>query len=106
MTLDEWKALQNKTHELKTKTTFNIRKAGEGVDDAQWKKTYVLSKKKPPHSEEDEEEESDDVSKTGPRSDFFAAFQKGNVSAFISPPPHTHKRWEESELLCLLAAHL
>ena len=61
MTLDEWKALQNKDHDLKTKTTFNIRKAGEGVDDAQWKKTYVLSKKTL-HSEEEEEEESDDVS--------------------------------------------
>ena len=62
MTLDEWKALQTKEHDTKAKSTFNIRKAGEGVDDAQWKKTYVLSKKKQPHSEEEEEEESDEVS--------------------------------------------
>lgn len=58
MTLDEWKALQNKDHEKKK--TFNIRKAGEGVDDGQWKQTYVLSKKKPQASE-GEEEESDEV---------------------------------------------
>ena len=62
MTLDEWKALQTKTTDTKTKSSFNIRKAGEGVDDNQWKKTYVLSKKKQLHSEEEEEEESDDVS--------------------------------------------
>ncbi len=63
MTLDEWKALQKgKDQESKSKSSFNIRKAGEGVDDGQWKKTYVLSKKKDANSDEDDEEESDEVS--------------------------------------------
>lgn len=42
MTLDEWKAMQNKE---RTKVEFNIRKANEGTD-SQWKKGYVLHKSK------------------------------------------------------------
>lgn len=42
MTLDEWKAQQDKE---KTKVEFNIRKANEGAD-SQWKKGYVLHKSK------------------------------------------------------------
>jgi plasminogen activator inhibitor 1 RNA-binding protein len=56
MTLDEYKAQQ------KSKTVrkdFNLRKAGEGCDDKQWKKTYVLKKKV--EEEEDEEEEEYEV---------------------------------------------
>ncbi len=59
MTLDEWKALQGAITK-KPETNLNLRKAGEGVDDKQWKKTYVL-KKKVGESEDDEEEESDEV---------------------------------------------
>uniref|UniRef100_A0A3B1IE15 SERPINE1 mRNA binding protein 1b n=1 Tax=Astyanax mexicanus TaxID=7994 RepID=A0A3B1IE15_ASTMX len=42
MTLDEWKAMQNKE---RAKVEFNIRKPNEG-EDAQWKKGYVLHKSK------------------------------------------------------------
>uniref|UniRef100_A0A8C6UA15 SERPINE1 mRNA binding protein 1b n=1 Tax=Neogobius melanostomus TaxID=47308 RepID=A0A8C6UA15_9GOBI len=42
MTLDEWKAMQDKE---RTKVEFNIRKANEGAD-SQWKKGYVLHKSK------------------------------------------------------------
>ena len=40
MTLDEWKAVQDKE---RAKVEFNIRKANEGAD---WKKGYVLHKSK------------------------------------------------------------
>ncbi|XP_076600541.1 SERPINE1 mRNA-binding protein 1 isoform X1 [Chaetodon auriga] len=42
MTLDEWKAMQDKE---RTKVEFNIRKPNEGAD-SQWKKGYVLHKSK------------------------------------------------------------
>lgn len=51
MTLDEWKAMQDKE---RTKVEFNIRKPNEGTD-SQWKKGYVLHKSK-----------SEDVSVRGP----------------------------------------
>lgn len=54
MTLDEWKALQIKEKQAQS---FNIRKAGEGCDNKQWKQTYVLKKKA---NEEDDEEESEE----------------------------------------------
>jgi len=56
MTLDEWKAQQKRV-----KQAFNIRRPGEGCDDSQWKKTYVL-KKKTPEEEEEESDEEDEVS--------------------------------------------
>lgn len=60
MTLDEYKAMQASG---RTKTSFNIRRAGEGVDDQQWKKTYALSSKKKHDSDEEEEsEEEEEVS--------------------------------------------
>uniref|UniRef100_A0A3B4D525 Hyaluronan/mRNA-binding protein domain-containing protein n=2 Tax=Pygocentrus nattereri TaxID=42514 RepID=A0A3B4D525_PYGNA len=43
MTLDEWKAMQNKE---RAKVEFNIRKPNEGEDGGQWKKGYVLHKSK------------------------------------------------------------
>ncbi|XP_053485988.1 plasminogen activator inhibitor 1 RNA-binding protein isoform X1 [Ictalurus furcatus] len=42
MTLDEWKAMQDKE---RAKVEFNIRKPNEG-DEGQWKKGYVLHKSK------------------------------------------------------------
>ena len=42
MTLDEWKAVQDKERAA-AKVEFNIRKANEGAD---WKKGYVLHKSK------------------------------------------------------------
>ncbi|XP_028832007.1 plasminogen activator inhibitor 1 RNA-binding protein isoform X2 [Denticeps clupeoides] len=42
MTLDEWKAMQDKE---RSKVEFNIRKPNEG-NDGQWKKGYVLHKSK------------------------------------------------------------
>ncbi|XP_070194461.1 intracellular hyaluronan-binding protein 4-like isoform X2 [Littorina saxatilis] len=58
MTLDEWKALQD---QKRMKASFNIRKAGEGVDNAQWKKGTAYKKKNEEEEEEsDEEEEEDD----------------------------------------------
>ena len=54
MTLDEYKAMQR---ESRTQQQFKLRKAGEGVDNAQWKKTYVLKKAKDEHDEEEEEDD-------------------------------------------------
>ena len=50
LTLDEWRALRGE----RKKPEFNIRKPGEGEDNSQWKKTFVLDKKK--DDDEDEEE--------------------------------------------------
>jgi plasminogen activator inhibitor 1 RNA-binding protein len=58
MTLDEWKALQD---QKRMKATFNIRKAGEGVDNAQFKKGVAYTKKKESEDEEDEESDEDEV---------------------------------------------
>ena len=55
MTLDEYRAMQSTLNPRTAKTEFNIRKAGEGCDDKQWKRTYVL-KKKVELEESDEEE--------------------------------------------------
>ena len=57
MTLDEYRAMQSTN--TASKPSFNIRKAGEGVDDKQWKKTYMYKKKA---LEEDEDEEEYEVS--------------------------------------------
>lgn len=51
MTLDEWKAIQNKD---RAKVEFNIRKPNEGAD-GRWKKGFVLHKSK---SEEAHAEDS------------------------------------------------
>ncbi|KAH8358665.1 hypothetical protein KR093_001672, partial [Drosophila rubida] len=49
MTLDEWKALKDQ----RAKPNYNLRKAGEGVDNAEWKKMIVLGKKKGVETEEE-----------------------------------------------------
>ena len=59
MTLDEYKAQLNKQ---KRAAEFKLRKAGEGVDDKQWKDTFVLKKKVEEQSDEEEEEEEYEVS--------------------------------------------
>ncbi|KAH8330304.1 hypothetical protein KR067_000984, partial [Drosophila pandora] len=51
MTLDEWKALRDQ----RAKPNYNLRKAGEGVDNSEWKKMVVLSKKKENNSEDEME---------------------------------------------------
>lgn len=56
MTLDEWKREQEAKRVV---PKYNLRKPGEGEDDKQWKKGYVL-KKKAKEDEEDQEEEEDD----------------------------------------------
>lgn len=56
MTLDEWKREQEKNRAV---PQFNIRKPGEGEDNTQWKKTYVL-KKKDVESDMEELDEEDD----------------------------------------------
>uniref|UniRef100_S4RXR4 SERPINE1 mRNA binding protein 1b n=1 Tax=Petromyzon marinus TaxID=7757 RepID=S4RXR4_PETMA len=48
MTLDEWKAVQEKA---RAKAQFNIRKPGEGCDSVQWGKSYVMRKTKPVEGE-------------------------------------------------------
>lgn len=53
LTLDEWKALKAP----RQKPTYNIRKAGEGEDQTQWKKMYALQKKKEGEEDDDEEYE-------------------------------------------------
>jgi len=62
MTLEEWKALQNQS---RMKTSFNIRKAGEGVDDKQWKKGVAYKKVKEEEEEESEEEEEEEDEQHG-----------------------------------------
>jgi len=57
MTLDEWKALQT---QKRMKSTFNIRKAGEGVDNAQFKKGVAYTKKKETGEDDDEEDSEDE----------------------------------------------
>lgn len=57
MTLDEWRAMQTQS---RAQTTFNIRKPGEGVNNDQWKKTYILKKKAEAKNQDSEEEESDE----------------------------------------------
>jgi len=63
MTLDEYKAMQKAA---KNRPAFNIRKAGEGENQAQWKKTYVL-KKKVEEADDDEEEDDDEEAHHGRR---------------------------------------
>lgn len=58
MTLDEYKAQQQKH---RAQAEFNLRKAGEGVDNKQWKKTYVLKKKVESEEESDEEYEASET---------------------------------------------
>jgi len=55
MTLDEWKALQ----QPRAKPVFNLRKAGEGEDSAQWNK-MILKKKEKEQAEGDEEEDEEE----------------------------------------------
>jgi len=57
MTLDEWKALQN----TRNKPQFNIRRAGEGENQAQWKKTFVLKKKEGEDEDQAEEVPEEEV---------------------------------------------
>lgn len=58
MTLDEWKAANEKN---RPKATFNLRKPNEGHEDPKWKKMFIL-KKEDDEEEEEEEEEVDEVS--------------------------------------------
>lgn len=62
MTLDEWKAAQAGS---RTKQQFNVRRAGEGEDPKQWKKTEKLEPRKRAESTESYEEEHDLHSKVG-----------------------------------------
>lgn len=64
MTLDEWKALQNQT---RPKSQFNIRRAGEGCDDKQWKKGVAYKKKNDDEEDESEEEEEEEEEHHGNR---------------------------------------
>jgi len=57
MTLDEWKATQEKN---RTKSQFNIRKPNEGHEDPKWKKMFVLKKTSENENEDDEEESGDE----------------------------------------------
>ena len=57
MTLEEYRDMEKKQ---RTATEFHTRRAGEGVDDTQWKKTYTL-KKQPLANEESDEEYDEEV---------------------------------------------
>lgn len=59
MTLDEWKA---QIAAARSKPQYNLRKAGEGENAAQWDKMVALDKKK---SETAETEEENEIQKTG-----------------------------------------
>lgn len=59
-TLDEWKRMQNQGK--KSQPSFNLRKPNEGEDNAQWKKTYLLTKKKEEEPAEEYEEITYEVS--------------------------------------------
>ena len=56
MTLDEWKAANEKN---RVKAEFNIRKPNEGQEDPKWKKMFVLKKTNDDENEDDEEETSE-----------------------------------------------
>ena len=60
LTLDEYRALRGE----RKKPEFNIRKPGEGEDNSQWKKTFVLDKKP---IEDDQEEEIIDLTAEYPQ---------------------------------------
>ena len=55
LTMEEYRAQQADSN--KDKKGFNIRKAGEGVDDKQWKGVHVLKKDEETESEEEDEED-------------------------------------------------
>lgn len=57
MTLDEYKREQE---QKRSRASFNIRKPGEGEENSQWKKMFVLKKKINEEGEEEEEEETDE----------------------------------------------
>ncbi|XP_065165187.1 SERPINE1 mRNA-binding protein 1-like isoform X2 [Atheta coriaria] len=57
LTLDEWKAQRAG----RQKPQYNLRKAGEGEDQTQWKKMYELSKKKAGEEEDSEDDEYDNA---------------------------------------------
>nr|XP_043899310.1 plasminogen activator inhibitor 1 RNA-binding protein isoform X4 [Solea senegalensis] len=73
MTLDEWKAMQDKA---RTKVEFNIRKPNEGAD-SQWKKGYVLHKSK-----------SEDVSAERPVGALIDAPETEADSNLVYQKPH------------------
>ena len=53
LTLDEWKVMQEQE---RAKSTFNIRKPGEGCQTRpEWKKMHVLKKKVEDEKEDDDE---------------------------------------------------
>jgi len=60
LTLDEWKAMQERE---RAKTSFNIRKAGEGCQSQpEWKKMHVLKKKVDDDKEDEDDEYYEEVS--------------------------------------------
>lgn len=69
LTLAEWKALSQRRSQPK----YNLRKPNEGVDGAQFKKTYLLQKKK--DEEESEYEEIEVVSSRSSPSSSLPAIQ-------------------------------
>ncbi|XP_015906664.1 SERPINE1 mRNA-binding protein 1 [Parasteatoda tepidariorum] len=65
MTLDEWKKEQEAKRVV---PKYNLRKPGEGEDEKQWKKGYVLKKKpKEDDEEEEEDDEDDEYARRGPQ---------------------------------------
>ena len=64
LTLEEWKRLNGVSKRAQPK--YNLRQANEGVDENQFKKTYLLQKKK--EEEESEYEEIEVVSSFVPSS--------------------------------------
>ena len=57
LTLDEWKRQQ----EPRSKPQFQLRRAGEGENTAQWKNMYELKKKREDDEESEEEDADDEV---------------------------------------------
>lgn len=59
LTLEEWRKMEE---QKRVKSTFKLRKAGEGVDSAQWKtgRVYRKSAGEEESDEEDEEDDEDD----------------------------------------------
>jgi len=59
LTLDEWKVMQERE---RAKSTFNIRKPGEGCQtQPEWKKMHVLKKKVDDEKEDDDDEYYEEV---------------------------------------------
>lgn len=83
MTLDEWKA---QIAAARTKPQYNLRKAGEGENSAQWDKMVALDKKKAEAAEAEEENETQKTGKQKQVLDIEFHFNDGRRGGLMGRP--------------------